>query len=115
MDFLNEKGLFIFKELKKHCKDKLKMMEIDDYELAMLANSFEVYGRVAKMCNEEGFSNSHDQIRAEYTVMKSEYANILKHSSKFGLNPGDRAKFFKNIESEDEPTGKDRFKMVANK
>ena len=107
MDFLNEKGLFIFKELKKHCKDKLKMMDIDDYELAMLANSFEVYGRVAKMCNEEGFSNSHDQIRAEYTVMKSEYANILKHSSKFGLNPGDRAKFFKGLGEKEKKKGFD--------
>jgi hypothetical protein len=39
--------------------------------------------------------------------MKSEYANILKHSSKFGLNPGDRAKFFKGLGEKEKKKGFD--------
>ena len=31
--------------------------------------------------------------------MKNEYQNILKHSAKFGLNPGDRAKIFAGMKS----------------
>ena len=40
----------------------------------------------------------YQQVRPEYTVMKNEYQNILKHSAKFGLNPGDREKIFKGLE-----------------
>jgi hypothetical protein len=44
----------------------------------------------------------YQQIRPEYTAMKNEYQNILKHSSKFGLTPGDRAKIFKDFGKKDE-------------
>jgi phage terminase small subunit len=106
MDFLTENGLFIFKEIEKHCKEKLKMYAIDRFEIAMLANSFDLYGESAKVCNERGVSMSftndkggvYEQIRPEYTVMKNEYGNILKHSGKFGLNPGDRDKIFKKLD-----------------
>lgn len=103
MDFLSKNGLFIFQELRKHCKKQLKMMDVDDYELKMLANSFDLYCRNADLCNKQGVSmtiitekgGEYSQIRPEYTVMKNEYGNILKHSGKFGLNPADRDKFFK--------------------
>lgn len=103
MDFLSENGLSIFKELETHCRQKLKMLDVDRFELAMLANSFDMYGAAAKHCLEHGVSmpagdNGYMQICPEYTVMKNEYTNVIKHSSKFGLNPGDRAKFFKNID-----------------
>ena len=81
-------------------------MDVDSYELAMLANSFALYADSAKVCNTEGVSmdvgkEGYTQIRPEYTVMKNEYMNIIKHSSKFGLNPGDRAKVFKGLDSKE--------------
>jgi phage terminase small subunit len=107
MDFLSVTGNEIFQVLLAHCRAKLKMMDIDEYELKVLANSFDVYSRAAKICNDEGFANVHSQIRAEYTVMKTEHGNILKHSGKFGLNPGDRDKLFKKLKEEKEKKGFD--------
>lgn len=96
-DFLSPAGQAIYDDLMRHCKDKLKMMDIDVYELSMLANSFANYARCARVVNEdENFGAK--QIRPEYVVMKTEYQNILKHSGKFGLNPADRAKIFKGVE-----------------
>lgn len=46
-------------------------------------------------------TGTYPMIRPEYNVMKNEYAQILKHSAKFGLNPGDRAKIF-NMKKKDE-------------
>ena len=85
-------------------------MEVDQLELVMLANSFDLYFDNAKTCNQTGATQSPkgggwDQVRPEYTVMKNEYQNILKHSCKFGLNPGDRAKFFKGIGEKDKKKG----------
>ena len=108
IDFLTENGLLIFKEIEKHCHNRLKMFEIDRFELAMLANSFDTYARMAKYCLDNGYQNAHHQICPEYTVMKNEYQNIIKHSSKFGLNPGDRAKFFKGL---DDKKGKKGFNL----
>lgn len=107
------------------------MYDVDRFELAMLANSFDLYQKSAKYCLDYGVSMSfpskdapegfddldedekesvresksmksggaYQQIRPEYTVMKNEYLNILKHSAKFGLNPGDREKIFKSLTS----------------
>jgi phage terminase small subunit len=110
MDFLTENGLFVLGELEKHCKSHLKIMEIDRFELAMLANSFDLYQKAAKYCSDHGVSmpagdNGYMQICPEYTVMKNEYQNILKHSGKFGLNPCDRAKFFKGLGGKEKKKG----------
>src|SRR6478609_9564529 len=99
-DYLSEGGRVIFDEIKKHCEQKLKWLAIDYFELSMLANSFYLYAKCAKDINENGVSmtfqtekgGTYEQIRPEYTVMKTEYANILKHSAKFGLNQADRDK-----------------------
>ena len=99
-DYLSAGGIRIYEDIKKHCEEKLKYITIDSLELGMLANSFDVYARAAKVCNEDGFANSHDQIRPEYSVMKTEYANILKHSAKFGLNHHDRDKILKNVKDD---------------
>lgn len=104
MDYLSEHGKKIYSELQKHCK-KLKMMDIDHLELSMLANSFSMYADAARLCRDEGVSftiitekgGEYQQIRPEYSVMKNEYANILKHGGKFGLNPGDRDRIFKGL------------------
>lgn len=92
------------------------MMDIDHLEMAMLANSIDLYSKAAKYCLDNGVKftittekgGSYEQICPEYTVMKNEYQNILKHSSKFGLNPGDRAKFFKGL---DDKKGKKGFNL----
>lgn len=113
MDFLTENGLLIFAEIEKHCASRLKMAYADKFEMAMLANSFDLYAVSAKVCNESGISMSfindkggkYEQIRPEYTVMKNEYGNILKHAGKFGLNPGDRDKIFKKMKDENKKKG----------
>jgi phage terminase small subunit len=118
MSYLNQKGLLIFKELEKHCREKLKMFDVDRFELEMLSNSFALYDECAKVCNDSGISMSfvndkggkYEQIRPEYTVMKNEYGNILKHAGKFGLNPGDRDKIFKKMKEE---KGKKGFNLKA--
>ena len=115
MDFLTKNGLLIYGEIEKHCKSRLKMADADKFEMAMLANSFDLYAENAKLCNEEGVSMTivtekggmYSQIRPEYTVMKNEYGNILKHSGKFGLNPGDRDKIFKKLGEDKKKKGFD--------
>lgn len=107
-DFLTEEGRAIFKRIKEHCEANNILFDIDEYELGMLANSFYLYSNNADLCNKDGVSmtiitekgGTYSQIRPEYTVMKNEYQNILKHSSKFGLNPGDRAKIFSGMKKE---------------
>ena len=108
MQYLTDEGLKIFNELENHCKNRLKMEDVDTFELTMLANSFALYSECAKLCNEDGVQMTittekggvYSQIRPEYTVMKNEYANILKHGGKFGLNPGDREKIFKGLKAD---------------
>jgi phage terminase small subunit len=107
MNYLSKDGELIYKALQEHCK-QLKMMDADHYELKMLANSFALHAESAKLCNEDGTvmtittekGGTYSQVRPEYTVMKNEYQNILKHSAKFGLNPGDRDRLFKGLGKE---------------
>ncbi len=103
MSYLSETGKEIYKALEKHCRGVLKTKEVDSFELEMLANSFDLYAINAEYCRDHGTTQSPvkggwDQIRPEYTVMKNEYQNILKHGAKFGLNPGDREKIFSNLD-----------------
>lgn len=107
MDFLTDAGREIYKRLETHCSDKLKVMDIDSLELSMLANSMALYFDTAEFIRDNGVKmtfvtgkGTYEQIRPEYTVMKNEYQNILKHGAKFGLNPGDREKIFKNLTKE---------------
>src|SRR4051812_7498228 len=100
--FLSPAGEEIFAALRKHCRLKMKMEDVDDYELAMLSNSFALYAECAEYCKENGIKmtfttekGTYSQVVPEYGVMKNEHQNILKHSGKFGLNPADRAKVFK--------------------
>lgn len=103
--YLTERGKKIFKEIVKHIKESEIIADIDTLELSMLANSFDVFENMASICNADGDSGGYTEIvtgkngsfkqtRPEYTIMKNEYANVLKHSGKFGLTPGDRHKIF---------------------
>jgi phage terminase small subunit len=134
MNFLSENGKKIYAELKKHCSEKLRMFDVDHFELEMLANSFDLYAKSAMFCRDYGISMTfgakdinpededdldedekqsvkaskggpYQQIRPEYTVMKNEYQNILKHGAKFGLNPGDRDKIFKGLKEDKKKKG----------
>ncbi len=110
MNYLSKTGEEIYKILQAHCKEVLKVKEADSFELSMLANSFDLYAINAEYCRDHGTTQSPekggwDQIRPEYTVMKNEYQNILKHSGKFGLNPGDRDKIFKGLKGDKKEKG----------
>lgn len=110
MRHLNDLGQKIYSRLEKHVRGKLKMYDIDDIELSMLANSYALYFENAQYCNENGVKftmktekgGEYEQIRPEYTVMKNEYQNVLKHSAKFGLTPGDRSRIFKELANKKE-------------
>lgn len=108
MDFLTDLGRKIYKRLETHCKDRMKTMDIDSLELSMLANSMALYFEMAEFIKDNTVKmtfvtekGTYEQVRPEYTVMKNEYQNILKHGAKFGLNPGDREKIFKGLAKED--------------
>jgi phage terminase small subunit len=80
--------------------------------MSMLANSMALYFEMAEFLKDNQVKmtfvtekGTYEQIRPEYTVMKNEYQNILKHGAKFGLNPGDREKIFKGLKKEKEKKG----------
>lgn len=98
-DFLTERGKTYFFSIKQHVSN-IGILEIDDIEIAMLANEYDLYFSNLEYCQKYGYSfvtgsnNGYSQIRPEFTVMKNAYQNILKHSAKFGMNPADRVKLF---------------------
>lgn len=70
----------------------------------MLANSFDVFEKMAQYCNDKGYitpvtgkNGTFDQAAPEYGIMKQQYDIIMKHGPKFGLNPGDREKIFSGM------------------
>jgi P27 family predicted phage terminase small subunit len=99
-DFLTADGRAIFDEIHEHLKRNGLAQQADFFELAMLANSFDMYRKAAKDCNDKGYETApsktgYTSVNPSFTVMKTEYSNVLKHSAKFGLNAGDRARLFK--------------------
>lgn len=104
--YLSAKGKKIFRAIHAHCQKLGIANDIDSFELSMLANSFDLYAVSAAYCNKHGVSqmsqSGWNQTVAEYSVLKTEYANILKHSAKFGLNPADREKLLKNMKEEED-------------
>jgi hypothetical protein len=46
-------------------------------------------------------ADKHDQVSGYYTAEKGYYELILKHSEKFGLNPGSRKKIFDMVKKQD--------------
>lgn len=86
------------------------MIQIDDIELTALANSYALYFENADYCNKNGVKftlvtekgGEYEQIRPEYTVMVKEANWFTKHSSKYGLTPGDRSRLFKDFGKKEE-------------
>lgn len=90
--FLTPQGRLYFEQIRSNCEAKKIWDPIFEFELLVLANSIDLYFRAAQICNAKGVSQKPkkggwDQVRPEYTVMKTEYNNILKHAPKFALNP----------------------------
>src|SRR5688572_21011740 len=108
-DFLTDRGRGVYNLLKQHFSEVGTWKESYAFELSMLANSLDLYYKYAQHCNEEGitqtFESGASQVSPEYTAMKTEYQNILKHSPKFGLNPADLSRLFKE-KPQNQPTTK---------
>ena len=100
-DYLTPKGVQIFNAIAKYLEENNYKEGVSSFELSMLANSFDMYADAAKKCKEGGTTQvtktGYSQVRAEYTVMKTEYQNVLKHSGKFGLNPSDAKKMLDKL------------------
>lgn len=105
LPYLTKRGRKIFSLIIKHIQDSGFLFDIDTLELSMLANSFDIYERMSEICNGEngltemvtGKNGTFKQVRPEYTIMKNEYTNVIKNSSKYGLTPGDREKIFSGM------------------
>src|SRR6478609_6475790 len=97
MEYLSDRGKVVLAMIIEHCKECKLPVERLKLEASMLANSFALYEESAQFVNEKGPSMEfqtekggvYQQIRPGYTVMTKEYANVLKHAPKFGLNPAD--------------------------
>jgi P27 family predicted phage terminase small subunit len=97
---LTTNGKQIFDRIKEHVEKLGVFQEIDELELIALAHNYDLYQQMAIYCRDHGVTQKPekggwDQVRPEYTVMQKSYAYIMKHSGKYGLNPGDRARIFK--------------------
>ena len=108
LDYLSERGRKIFFQIRKHIEDNGIMLNIDEYELSMLAQSFDLFDIAATYCKDNGITGEFNgkngtfkQVIPEYNVMQQQYDKVLKHSSKFGLNPGDRAKIFGGLKKKE--------------
>lgn len=100
--YLSEKGKQIYQVILKHIDRNNWSQDIDDFELSMLANAFDMYEKCALTIQTSGMTqtakNNFEIARPEISIMEKVYGIILKHSAKFGLNPGDRKKIFKVID-----------------
>lgn len=101
LPYLKKRGRKIFYSIIKHIEETDLIEDIDTMEISMLSNSYEAYEVASEECNKNGYilpvtgkNGTFDQASPWYTIMKNEYANIMKHSPKYGLNPGDRHKIF---------------------
>lgn len=101
LPYLTKRGRLIFYRILNHIKDAGIDADIDNMELSMLANAFDLFEIMSKKCNENGYiapvsgkNGTFDQVVPEYGIMKQQYDIIMKHAPKFGLNPGDREKIF---------------------
>jgi hypothetical protein len=88
-DFLTPEGHQILQELRRRFETK-EGNSAEVMILAILANSLDTYRKAADICNKYGHTQKPkeggwDQVRPEYTVMRNEYANIMKHAAKLDL------------------------------
>lgn len=113
LNFLTDDGRLIYEELKEHVS-RIGIFDVDSFGLAILANSFDLYSQNGKFCKENGTTHemetktgTYPMLRPEYTVMKNEYQNIMKHSTKYGITPADREKIFSKLKDKPKKNPKD--------
>ena len=93
--YLTPRGKRIFERIAEHCKAMKKDMDAFSFEASMLANSLDLYHRVAdniakgRSSYKQKTQTGWEQTTADYNVLTKEYTNIMKHAPKFGLNPKD--------------------------
>lgn len=98
--YLTKRGRKIFQEIVAHIKDAGLDSDIDYIHLTMLANSIDLYEDAAMRVNTLRNADSAYPYGADgkptvdYIVMRTEYEKVMKHSPKYGINPGDREKMF---------------------
>jgi hypothetical protein len=98
--YLTKRGRKIFQEIVAHVKDSGLDSDIDYIHLTMLANSIDLYEDAAMRINTLRNAESAHPYGADgkptvdFIVMRTEYEKVMKHSPKYGINPGDRAKIF---------------------
>lgn len=106
--YLTTPGKVIYKTILAHLDHQNWSHDIDTFELSMLANSFDTYAMCAEIVKKEGHTQQTKTgflaTRPEVGIMQKCYAEILKHSAKFGLNPGDRKRIFKLAEKKRKKT-----------
>lgn len=98
-NYLPKEAQKIFNRIYNHVKANGLELEIDSLEMSMLAFSFYQFAEAVKNGIEEGFLNEYEndkgttiQINGYQAQINQCYSNIMKHSPKFGLTPGDREK-----------------------
>jgi hypothetical protein len=94
MDTLTEQEILGF--IKTHVS-KIGTSDIENVQLQILARAFIMYSQCWKNIQENGYSNKHDQPRSEVKMMEKQLEIILKLGAKFGINPYDGEKIFKNV------------------
>ncbi len=97
--YLTEEGKRIFTMIAEYLERQNRGDAINTFELSMLANSFDMYAKAAKIVKKDGYQQMNKNgvlfVSPNYTVMKTEYTNILKHAPKFGINPVDVSKILR--------------------
>lgn len=107
---LTDRGKLIYEDIKTHCKEQdIIITNGDLFELSMVANAMDLYISASEVCAKKGCTQKPegggwDQVRPEYVIMKTEYLNVFKYGSRFGLNPADRLNILK-IREKKKPKG----------
>lgn len=98
LSFLSPEGVEIYSALKKHCTEH-GLLDIDEYELAVLAHNFDQFSVAAAWVTRNGSvhemptkTGTYPMVHPQFLVMEKCQNHILKHSPRFGINPADRVK-----------------------
>lgn len=88
----------IYTQLEKHCRE-LGMLDIDQYALRVLADSFARYAECETILRDRGLTQvstktGFECARPEVSIQKECTDKILRLSSLFGITPGARKKIF---------------------
>jgi P27 family predicted phage terminase small subunit len=94
---LTKTGKKIYNELKSHCEVNLNMLEVDIYNLEILANCIDQYTIITEALQKKGLiqvapKTGFEVVRPEVGIAKDLLDKIIRLSDKFGINPLGRNK-----------------------